>query len=373
MYDYDNELNPYRRIVISFIIATLAVIALILYYTLPRATITLEAKSEKQVLETTISASTESSQGDIASIIISAEETKTKTYRAHGTGAKEEYASGTVDLINTNSTAQTLIAKTRLLSQDNILFRTTKQVTIPANGKISVEVVADQPGATGEIGPTKFTIPGLNAVLRAKIYGESTQSMVRKEKAGSQILASDIDDARRQLTDELTQKILAGLREKLPADKKELNVVYKTDVSNQQSSAAAGTQGSEFTYTLTGKVVAIFYDASTLRQTVLNKLNQEPDKDKEIINLDEQSAALTITEVAADNTKATLQVKYLAEIAWQNLAQTINREELYGMTTDEVQKYFSTYPGVASAEIKLWPFWVKTMPQIFNHIEIIVK
>ncbi len=370
---YDNEPSPYRRIVISFIIATIAVIALILYYTLPRATITLEAQPEKQVLETEIFAGIENNQGDLMSIILSAEEKTSKNYKARGTGTKEEYASGTVNLISTNSAPQTLIAKTRLLSSDNILFRTTKQITIPANGKITVDVMADQSGATSEIGPTKFTIPGLNATLRTKIYGESTEAMTRKEKAGTQILASDIDDARRQLTDEVTQKLLASLREKLPSDKRNLNVVYKTDISDPQSSAKPGAQASEFTYTLTAKVTAIFYDAQSLRQIVLNKLNQKPDKDKEIINLDEQSASLTITEVASDNSRATLQAKYLGEAAWQNLAQLINREELYGMTPEEVQKYFSTYPGVTNAEINLWPFWVKTVPQMFDHIEIMVK
>lgn len=86
-------------------------------------------------------------------------------------------SAGTIDIVNETASARSLIATTRFLSQDGVLFRLDRAVTIPARGRFAARVTADQPGAQGDVQAGRFTIPGLAAALQAQIYGESKEAM----------------------------------------------------------------------------------------------------------------------------------------------------------------------------------------------------
>ncbi|MFH1867309.1 MAG: hypothetical protein ABIJ81_04495 [Patescibacteria group bacterium] len=369
-----NQRSPYRRIVFSFLIATVAVVFLILYYTLARAFITLEINPEQEVLEATILISSNEGSGDLVGSILTAKQTLKKTFKAQGTGVKEDKASGTVTIINDHNDNQTLIATTRLLSPDKVLFRITKNVTVPSGGKTTVKAVADKPGDESEISPTKFTIPGLNTSLQSLIYAESKEPMIRQEKPGAKILASDIEDARNNLKEEITPQALASLRETLPSEQREFSVVYNMEITNTKSSHESGAEASEFDYTVEAEITGIFYDPEKLRQVVLTKLNQSvKETGKEVLTLEEESIAVTVADVAPDNKRATITVKFLGQVAWKDVSKIITKEDLLGRTQAEVENYFSAFPGVGKVEIKLTPFWVTSVPTIADHIELIIK
>lgn len=370
-----HQSNPYRRIALSFILAAAAVTGLIFYYTLGRAVIVLELEAETEVLETNIITQLSPDGDNLPSVILTAEKNLTKTYRARGTGAKDDKASGTVTIINNSNSAQTLIATTRLLSSNNILFRINKQVTVPAGGSTSVEVVADKAGDDSQITEsTKFTIPGLNTALQQKIYAESKDPLIRREKAGGKILASDIEDARNNLKELITQQALAEMRELLPTDKREYSVVYKTEITKATSSEAAESVVSEFDFDMAAKVSAIFYEANKLREVALATLNsQTADTGKQVLSLDEQSLAITITNIAPNDQSADLTVKFLGHVSWKDVTKIINKDNLLGRTQAEVENYFSAFPGVKSVEVKLSPFWVTSVPTIADHIELNIK
>ena len=95
----------------------------------------------------------------------------------HATRVVAGRAGGMVTIINTTSRAQPLVATTRLLSSNGILFRITKSVVVPARGQVRVAAAADAIGAAGDIEPTRWTIPGLSRVLQQLIYAESRSAM----------------------------------------------------------------------------------------------------------------------------------------------------------------------------------------------------
>ena len=70
-----------------------------------------------------------------------------------------------------------MVATTRLLTSEGVLFRLKDRVNVPAGGEIEVEVYADQSGIASEIGPSQFTIPGLRTDLQKLIYAVSKESM----------------------------------------------------------------------------------------------------------------------------------------------------------------------------------------------------
>ncbi|MEK7497026.1 MAG: hypothetical protein AAB657_03965 [Patescibacteria group bacterium] len=365
--------SPVRRVVLSFLVAVVAITALVSYYALQRAEIILETAPTNTVVETELNMGDPAPLGGVSAKILQTELTGEKKFPASPSGDKEDRASGQVTLFNNQNTSQTLIATTRLLSADNILFRLKKTTTIPASGKITADVIADQTGEASAIPPSKFTIPGLKPAQQKKVYAESSEPMKQAEKSGNLVRQLDIEAARKNLSDTLTPQALAKLRETLPADLKSQAVIYKIEVTEDKSSVPAGTAVPEFTESIKIKVTAVFYQADTLREFVLNKLTDETPLGRQVLKLEDESLSLTLDTVASDLSNVQVKVKALAQVVLADPDQAINKVELIGRSPAEVKQYFESMPGVKSAETILSPFWVKTVPQIEKYITIKVK
>ena len=363
--------RPMKRIIISFLIAVVAIASLVLYYTLARATITLVVAPDSMVMETTLELKQYGDDG-VAGTIMETELIQSKNFYASPSGELEEKASGTVTFVSSYSAPQTLIATTRLVSPQGVLFRLTKTITVPANGRLeNVPVVADQAGEASAIPPSRFTIPGLRAALQEMIYAESIEPMRRLAKPGStEILPLDLDQARKSLTDILVPQALAKLREQLPEDQRNLNVVYKSETTKAESDVPAGSKNNQFNYTVTVKVTAVFYNPDQLREQAMVKLQSDLSSGRKILNLEPESLAVSIDSVAGDLTSSLLKVKFLAQVIITDPNLVFAKSDLLGRTPAEVQNYFQGIPGVKEVKIELTPFWVKSVPTVDNHINL---
>jgi len=360
-----------KRIIISFLIAVVAIASLVLYYALARATITLVVAPDSMVMETTLELKQYGDDG-VAGTIMETELIQSKNFYASPSGELEEKASGTVTFVSSYSAPQTLIATTRLVSPQGVLFRLTKTITVPANGRLeNVPVVADQAGEASAIPPSRFTIPGLRAALQEMIYAESIEPMRRLAKPGStEILPLDLDQARKSLTDILVPQALAKLREQLPEDQRNLNVVYKSETTKAESDVPAGSKNNQFNYTVTVKVTAVFYNPDQLREQAMVKLQSDLSSGRKILNLEPESLAVSIDSVAGDLTSSLLKVKFLAQVIITDPNLVFAKSDLLGRTPAEVQNYFQGIPGVKEVKIELTPFWVKSVPTVDNHINL---
>lgn len=366
--------RPMRRIVISFSVAVVAVVLLVLYYSLARATVVLEVAPDSNIMETLLTVNQYSQTGEVTGTLLETELTQAKTFSSSPSGELEEKASGTVTLINNSNAPQTLIATTRLLSPTGVLFRLRETVTL-ANGKtISASVVADQAGEGSAIGPTRFTIPGLRAQLQEVIYAESSEPMRRAAKPGStEVTVLDLDLARKSLTDLLVPQALARLREQLPEDKRSLNVVYSSETTKAETDSPAGSKKSQFSYSVTVKVTAVFYDPTELREHALTKLQADLNSGRKILTLEQESLAVGIAEVAPDLTSADLKVKFLAQVIITEPEQAFSKTDLLGRTQEELQNYFSDVAGVKGVTVEFWPFWVTSAPTVEDHITLRIQ
>ncbi len=365
---------PMKRIVVSFSIAVVMVVAAVLYYTLQRAIVTLELEPASEVAESTLTVGVKDSGASLTGTVAALELSGSKKFPASPSGVRDDKASGTVTLSNNQTTAQTLIATTRLLSPDKVLFRLRQTVSIPARGKLEqVAVIADQAGEASAIGPTKFTIPGLRANLQDKVYAESTEPMRRAEKPGSKVTAVDLDDARKSLTELLVPQALAKLREQLPAAERSWTVVYKSETPKAESSVPAGTTATEFTYSVTVKVVAVFYDPQVLRDRVLAESQADLSSGRKILSIEEQSLAVGVGATSVEEKTASLTVKFLAKVSITDAERAFSKADLLGRTAEEVQNYFASVPGVRNAQVEMSPFWVNTVPTVESHITIEIK
>lgn len=361
---------PVKGLVISFITAVVAIVLLVLYYSLAQATITLDVQPAQAVMETSL---TLGKGQEVTGTISQTELTQTKAFVASPSGEKADKATGKVMLTNNTASHQVLIATTRLLAPNNVLYRLQQTITVPAHGTVSADVIADQAGEASVIGPSHFTVPGLHASLQDKIYADSTDPTARAGKPGNKVTQLDLDQAQKNLTDALTPQALAKLREQLPTDQKSWSVVYTTQNTKMSSTVPAGTSQPNFSYTLSLRVTAAFYDPQALRDQVLQKLQNNVSQGRKVITIEDQSLAVSMDSVAPDSSSVALKVKVLAQVTVTDPDQAFNKYDLIGRTPAEVQDYFSHVPGVKSATVDLSPFWVKSVPTVLNHITFLVK
>lgn len=155
-------------------------------------------------------------EGDgLAATLLTHTATLRRPISVEGSAETPALATGTVTLVNDSGADQPLVERTRLLSEDGILFRLREAVTVPAGGDVAAAVIADQPGAEGDVGPGRFTIPGLPTARQAEVYGRSEQAMSGGVQVSGAVSDAEIQRALAAVREDLTLAALSAWREAL--------------------------------------------------------------------------------------------------------------------------------------------------------------
>jgi hypothetical protein len=121
--------------------------------------------------------------GSVPFQLVTAKKSASNSLPSTGTKAASDSARGTITIYNTQSKPQSLVAQTRFATPAGLVYKIQKAVTIPAGtndapGTVSAEVVAAEPGATYNIPPSSFTVPGLaDSPQATAVYGRSSAPM----------------------------------------------------------------------------------------------------------------------------------------------------------------------------------------------------
>ncbi|MCX6779560.1 MAG: hypothetical protein NT034_00035, partial [Candidatus Magasanikbacteria bacterium] len=168
----------YRTIALSFLVLTVVLLGVVVLITSKKATITIMAKEDTRSVNMNVKLSAISDGKDsIAGTVSSTVVNFSQKYFPTGSKTIEGTAGGEVTLFNKTAEPQTLVKTTRLLTPGGVLFRLSDKVTVPANGEIKAQVYADKSGKDNNVGPSTFTIPGLDTAKQKLIYAQSTVAM----------------------------------------------------------------------------------------------------------------------------------------------------------------------------------------------------
>lgn len=181
-------------------------------------------------------------------------------------------ASGVIKIVNTTSSGYTFVATTRFLSSKGVLFRLKRATAIPANGSVEAEVAADKTGAEGDIGPDKFTIPGLSADLQPLVWGESSAAMTGGASTTKAVTVSDLAAAKADLAEKLkpeADKALAEVAQVGEVVLPELATIEESAVEGPE----AGTAGAKFTMKLTLKYLVLAVPEAEIETLLAKKLS----------------------------------------------------------------------------------------------------
>jgi hypothetical protein len=369
------SIRLYKRIALTFIGLTLVLLGVVLAATLSRATVTVTAKdvpvsSHIKIAVASDNQTSETVRGKVVATTVSGEKTAQPAGEGQVVTGK---AAGTVMLVNKRSVPQSLIATTRLLTKEGVLFRLVKGVTIPANGELKdVAVVADQPGAGSMIGASSFTVPGLSTELQKLVYAFSEKPMSGGSGTQRVVAQSDIDSAFAVLREELTRQANAVLAAQAGGANYGGSATF---VQEEARSVAAkpGDAVDSFTVLLRITVTDVFYDKNKLDNLGLAALRANMPTDMELGSNDVATTQVTVQNADATTGTATLEASYSGKAIITPASSVLDRSRLAGLDAATIKAYLKSFDSVADASVKLSPFWVTRAPTDKKHIQIIVK
>ncbi len=358
----------YKLIALSFLFLTIALLGIILFMSSKRATIVITTKEDPVDVESTVMIGT--NDGDVDGMIASSTVRLTKSFSPTGEKKIEGVAGGIVILHNESNISQPLVATTRLQTADGTLFRLKKRATVPANGTVEAEVYADKKGESGNIDAVdRFTIPGLRKEKQKFIYGSSKHAMTGGVRTVGVLSQSDVDAAEKKLLAEIEE--LA--KEKLQKKFGEKRAVYEVFEKSTKTIGDIGKEVSEFEISGVATVLGVAYDAQQVQKLASQKLMKRVIDDVTILREGEGAATVSLRRYDLDAGTAELAVFYNGVQRLNSESKQLQKLLFFGKSKEEVRRHVLTLDHVYSVDVKFRPVWVRTVPFVPDHVQVIVK
>lgn len=360
------------------LVVFLLVCLLIFLHFSAKAEIEIWLKTEKFSTEKEIVIDANVSQADfskkiIPGTLISQEKTKSQEFESTGVFEKEQKATGVIRVYNNYHLNQVLIETTRFVSADGKLFRSTEGINIPAGQFVDVNVVAAESGPEYNIKPTKFSIPGLLGSPRYTIvYGESLSPMTGGSASqAAQATEQDLEKAQKELEQQLINLIKEELKNQAGPNFLIADEAIKYEILENSCSQKAGSEAEKFTCFLKIKAETLSFPELTLKDFAQEFIVQEMAEPK-VIKTNSLEIEPIVQEIDLKAKKISLGIKISADV-YNEIEVDSLKQGLREKSLQESKILLENYPVIEKSKIKLFPFWIKTIPEDLDRIEIRLK
>ncbi len=364
----------YAKIAWGGLAIAVAVAAVVLASVSGSATVSVKLKtestSERITLRVLSKASADTTApnvvGDIVDSVGSAKATKTIVAGASLPGR----AHGEVTLINTSAHSQPLVATTRIVSANGVLFRLSRAVTVPAHGKATAEIMADEVGEAGDVDPGRFTIPGLSSSLQRVIYGQSTEAMRGGLTQVRRVDAVDISEVAARAEIEAVKNAEAALTA-APT----LARFSRPTTTIRTLNAKAGQNVAELTADVHATVTHVLVDpvaANVALRSIIRNAAAERGRDVVAMTGDVSSFALGkiyrtegYAELEGTVTTITRPLPTGLETELQRL--------FAGMSKEDAIAQRRSRDDIDDIEVRFSPPWLRRLPSRSDHIRVLIR
>lgn len=349
----------YNKFVIGFIVLAIIIVLFTGYFAFAKTNITIKPRTQQATIDLNILAS--DLKAESKSVELASDYSYTEL---SSTGPKEDgYATGIVTITNNYVADQQLVATTRLLSKDGILFRTQESVVVPKGGLITVNVKADQMGKEGDIGPSEFEIVALNATKKPLITGKSDKDMTGGVIATTIVTDEDIIKAKEAALIDIKKKALEEFKK---TNDKALEKQIAAEITKSEASPKAGEKATSISVALTGQFYLISFDEKKLAELCQNEIQK---KWGEMYDIKVNNKKTEYEAIYADN-EANIKIQCAASATINKKSDLIKKDQLTNKTSNQVRKYLENFEEIESVDVKISPFWVKTTPFLKENIII---
>lgn len=365
--------------IVAIILLVFAILeGVMAYFYLPRANVNVVLKAEKLDKTYEITAQKDATlsveTSTIGAEVISVDKETSKDFPTSGTKDVGEKAKGTITLTNETGTNQPLVATTRFVSANNLVFRSAAAVTVPKayldaggnkiNGSATTSVVADATGEAYNIGPSNFTIPGLSAAVQTKIYGRNGAAMSGGSSRKIKIVSeTDAQNAQTELMNEL---ITSGREEALAKTNKDENITLEGSaggiVVSGSANPAVGAEAETLKYSLKATINVIVVKKSDYYSFLASKVGDEIAKDKELLPGElEKTTENKVMSLDIANGKMVISSHVVSPVV-AKMDLNAMKNNIKGKSVSNATSYLKAFEEVYDAQISLWPFFARKIP-----------
>lgn len=361
----------YRTIAISFLVLTLALLGIIIFFTSKSATVVIVAKNDNKNISLDVNVGSDASSLSVAGIVTTTVFAWSEKYFPTGNMTAEGVASGKVTIYNESNIPQPLVKTTRLLTATGVLFRLSDRVLVPANGQVMANVYADQSGATGDIGPSSFTIPGLSTDKQKLIYAKSTVAMTGGVRTIGILTETDLKTAEKDYTDKVTKAVGDALQNS-PYNAYNAKLVSVVD-KNVKADHKTGDEVSEFNLTGTSSVVVVYYNKENLQALMEKAVKDKIDVTSERILSASKDPQVTLVSYDLSKNSAKMVVYQDILVTLDANADRLAAGNLFGKNKEDIERYILSLPHVVGVDVQFSPSWMGSAPSVSDKIKVVVK
>lgn len=355
--------NPHKKISFFFLFLTILLFVLTFVFFFVKEAkmiISVSPRLEKSLLEKTVKIPLDL-RGEILEISLEEE----KMFHPEARLDVETIAGGEIEIINNTNQSFNFVKTTRFLTLNNLLFRLENQTFVPAQGKTKAMVYADKMGSEFEIGPTRFTIPGLSANLQTQVYAESKEKMKGGIKKIGFITDKDISEAKKNIEETINQKAEILTQEKI----KEKGITltdWKMILGDKrislESDAKAGEEKGEFQ--IKGKINLSFiiFNEKDLSELIKKLAQENMPEDKKLINIETETLKYDLKKINLTEKTAELDINIrISSIIKENF-HIFDFEKIKKMESKEIKNFLEQYREIEEIKIRFNPFWKRKTP-----------
>lgn len=279
-----------------------------------------------------------------------------------------------ISIINNNNRPQVLVATTRFLTDDGILFRLKNRVNAPAKSNISAQIYADNPEEIkNEIKPADFKIPGLSESFQEKIYGKTFSSIYPATKKVKIIAASDIDNAKAEILDNLSKKAIMEFAKNVKSGEKILSKAISKETLNFEMDKKEGDKSASFNVKMNVKFTAVIFNEDELFELAKNKLAQISGKGYQLSGLSRDKLMYSVEKYDLAGGTANIRTMLAGKAVINGENEILDKENMVNLAKNDVIARLKLFKEVKDVEIKVSPSWCERLPRMKNSIEIIVE
>lgn len=368
---------PVRTLALLLFLAVTLTGAGLAYTYLPRATVVLHPTTYTKEVEQTIVLSSATKEPDfiryvLPARIVETEVTESKTVeRTDAAGeVTEDFAKGTVTLINEQLDEQNLLPKTHLRHEESgVFFLTDNAVSIPPQSQVDVSVTAKEAGATGNVAAGAFVVDKLPASLQAVIYGKSEQAFTGGIATQNAVTESELSQAKQSVIDAAKERAIGDLTLQAGGARIHPDLITAEAIS-ENVSAEPGSKTQSYTINTVVKARGFVVDENDLLGLTLLALRSDTSAEEEFISYEPESFSLTIDR--ADFARGETQVtgKLSGIVARKVSTNVLNVSDVIGLNDKEIHAHYEQASEVGEVEVTFWPFWVTSVPARAQAVEI---
>lgn len=348
----------------------------------PAATVLVTTRTNPAPISSTVNLSeteaTDYQKGVLKSVIAKIEKEETIEFQATGQEDIGNKAEGTLRISRLSQNPYPVPAGTSFTSSNGRVFVTKEAVTIPAYsvcfptlcaGAVDVSVVADKPGE--EYNGISGSASGQNGIS-GSFQGQTSGGTTKMAKV---VTGDDIERAKGKLLGESKDEMKQELSQTFKNGEKVIDSSFNAKMEKATSKPAAGAEAPD-----DGKAVLTVPTTYTIYAVAPMDVEKYLNDGLTALMTDQNSQQIyetgaegvEIDNFKTDKDKITATIATTGQIGPKIDAELI-KNEAKGKRFGEVQSRLLSINGIDDVEVKFSFFWVRSVPNNLNKIDVEFK